>query len=221
MKFAVIFDMDGVLLDSPHIVWIGHGAAAKEYGIKFDAEYIRTHLGTSLKNLIQEWNLEHGIDVDFEKFRKISWGVQSELLRDATPNPGIQDLLKDLYQHNIKLAVGTASMRLRVEEILANLQLTKYFSSIITATEISEHKPDPAIFLACAKQLNISPQHCFVIEDSPEGIMAARRANMYAIGYLTDFNSRESLRDAGANLIIKDFSELNYNKLKELKKIIT
>src|SRR3989338_2616488 len=144
MTFAVIFDMDGVLLDSLSIIWNGHSHALARYNLSIDQEFIRSHLGTSVKDLITEWKTMYAVDIDHKLFTEESWSVQSELLKLVSPNPGVVDLLKDLYQNNVPCAVGTGSQRLRTEFILDALDLRRYFSSIVTATDIPDHKPDPA-----------------------------------------------------------------------------
>ena len=87
-------------------------------------------------------------------------------------------------------------------------------SEVIAVDDVAEHKPNPHLFLMAAKRLNISTKYCVVIEDAASGIEAAKRGHMKSIGYLTKYNTKAELRKA--DLIIKNFSELSYQRIKKL-----
>ncbi len=213
--FAVIFDMDGVLIDSTKSNWDSFNVLLAPK-INFDKTLIKRYLGQSLRDQIALWKKEHDVDVgDVEEFTKKANAIQIEILKaDMKPNKELLQLLEELKEKNVPIAVGTSSQRPRTESMISLFALEKYFNTLVTASDVIEHKPNPHVFLEAAKRLGVSPERCVVIEDAASGIEAAKRGNMKAIGFLTEWNSREELRNA--DLIISGFEELSYEKLEEL-----
>jgi beta-phosphoglucomutase len=214
MKYAVIWDMDGVLVDSLEIGWKAFNEITSKKGVTFDKDYITKNLGRSLRDMVVEWNRDYNLGIDFQKFVKESWEIQLNLLPNLTPDQNLIELLDQLKTKNVEMGVGTSSQKYRAEAILDILKIKNYFNTLVTANDIAEHKPSPQIFLEVAKRLEIGPQRCIVIEDAPNGIEAARKAGMTSIGYLTQYNDRKQLKDA--NLIISSFKELSPSRLERI-----
>jgi len=212
---AVIFDMDGVLIDSTEIIWHSFRQLLEPYGIKVSDELIKEYLGRSLKDLLKLWEERFQVKLPpLSEFAHKSAVIQIEMLKESLAEKELIFLLDNLKKNHFILAIGTASEKTRTDQILDLLGIKKYFSAIITADDVSEHKPNPHVYLEAAKKIKVDPRRCVVIEDAATGIEAATRAKMKSIGYLTQYNSAKSLK--GANLLIKGFDDLSVEKIEGL-----
>ena len=215
MLKAIIFDMDGVLIDSIGPIWESFSRVLKDEGAHFSEDYIKRNLARSLRDNLQAWKTEFGIkDYNLMEFSKKAGEIQFDLMKKEKVNSGLLALLQESKEHNIICAVATSSLRWRAEKILDLLGIKSFFQALVTADEIKHHKPAPDTFLEAAKKLNIKPEECVVIEDAGNGIDAAKNANMKTIALLTKYHSLDELKHA--DLVIKDFSELNVTKIKKL-----
>jgi|ETN01SMinimDraft_1059929.scaffolds.fasta_scaffold02435_2 HAD superfamily hydrolase (TIGR01509 family) len=212
---AIIFDMDGVLIDSIGPIWESFSKVLKDEGVHFSDDYIKRNLARSLRDNLQAWKTEFGIkDYDLMEFSKKAGEIQFELMKKEKVNSELLALLQESKQNNIICGVATSSLRWRAEKILDLLDIKPFFQALVTADDIKNHKPAPDTFLEAAKKLNIKPEECVVIEDAGNGIDAAKNANMKTIALLTKYHSLDELKHA--DLVIKDFSELNIEKIKKL-----
>jgi HAD superfamily hydrolase (TIGR01509 family) len=215
MLKAIIFDMDGVLIDSIGPIWESFSKVLKDEGAHFSDDYIKKNLARSLRDHLQAWRTEFGIkNYDLMKFSKKAGEIQFELMKREKINSGLLALLQESKRNNIVCAVATSSLRWRAEKILDLLDIKSFFQTLVTADDIKNHKPAPDTFLEAAKKINIKPEECVVIEDASNGIDSAKNANMKTIALLTKYHSLDELKHA--DLVIKDFSELNIEKIKKL-----
>jgi len=216
MAEAIIFDMDGVLINSTKYIWESFNALLKNEGIHFSNKDIKKYLGKSLRDNLQSWKKEYGIkDYSLEEFSKQAGEMELSLAKkELHPNKKLNYFLEKAKEKVIKLAVATSSLRWRAEKILNLLNIRRYLDILVTAEDVEKHKPHPEIFLEAAKQLGVPPENCVVIEDAKSGIKAAKAGGMKAIGLINDYNSKKELREA--DLIIKDLSELNIEMVKSL-----
>jgi len=182
--FAIIFDMDGVLVDTTELNWKIFQTLIEPYGVIFSKKDIKEYLGTSILSKVNAWNKKYGLTLSFETFlnafeeekRKMHYEEQLKV------RPSLIALLHDLVAHTIPLGIGTSSTKERAEKVLLSTGIQKFFSALTTAEDVSEHKPHPQIFLTVAEKLEVHPQHCIVIEDAGNGIEAAKRGGMKVIG---------------------------------------
>lgn len=216
MLKAVIFDMDGVLVDSVKYTWESFNIMLKDEGVHFSNEDIKKNMGTSLKNALKSWRDEYGIkEYDPDEFSRASGKIQLALMeKNLQPNTHLHDFLKALKSQGFKLAVATSSLRWRAEATLQLLHLTDYFDVILTAEDVTNHKPAPDVFLKAAEQLGVDPANSVVFEDATHGIEAARKGNIKVVAVKTDYYTMEELEDA--DMIINDFSEITIEKLQGL-----
>ncbi|MFA5084218.1 MAG: HAD family phosphatase [Candidatus Paceibacterota bacterium] len=216
MLKAVIFDMDGVLINSTKYIWKSFNILLKDSGVHFSDKDIKKYLGFSLRDKLELWKKDYGIgDYNLEEFSRKAGKMELEFMKkELHPNEDLDRFLNELKDNGIKLAVATSSLRWRAEKILEVLQIKEFFDAIVTAEDVKNHKPSPDIFLEAAKQLDENPENCVVFEDAVNGIEAAKKGNMKAIAMKTEFHSRKELKNA--DLIIDDFSEINLKKLEKL-----
>lgn len=213
---AIIFDMDGVLINSTKYIWKSFNKILGEEGVFIDDKSIKKYLGFSLRDKLKLWKKDYGIkEYDLEEFSKRAGELEFSYYRHRLgENENLKTLLKELKGKGFKLAVATSSLRWRAEKILDLLGIKDYFEVIITAEDIEKHKPNPEIFLKVAKKLNVKPKNCVVIEDAASGIEAAKRGEMKVIALLTKFQGKEDLKEA--DLIIKHLDELNWKLINNL-----
>jgi HAD superfamily hydrolase (TIGR01509 family) len=183
---AVIFDMDGVLVDTEPRHFAALNAVLAAEGYRLDPEDNRLFLGLTLE---RTW------DLVVERFGLIGSrrdyhdhydrAVLAELEQPLDPAPGVRQLLKATRAAGLALALASSSRRAWVTATLRSLGLAGCFPVTVAGDEVTVGKPDPEIFLTAARRLGIRPEHCLVIEDSPAGIEAARRAGMRVIAVRT------------------------------------
>jgi len=214
MDYGVIFDMDGVLVDSTMISWDSFNQVLKPRGVQFGREEIKPYLGMSLRDIVADLNSKYGWNLDFAEFTQASWAIQLELFKKSKADEGLVKLLKELKAMSVPMAVGTSSQRFRADKVLELLGITDYFSSVVTANDVTEHKPNPHLFLEAARRINRAPNRCVVIEDATNGIEAAKRAGMKVVGYLNKYNGAESI--AQADVRIDSFENLCFYGLANL-----
>lgn len=215
MLKAIIFDMDGVLVNSVKPIWESFSILLKDDGVNFSDDYIKKNLATSLRDNLRSWKKEFGIKkYDLMEFSKKAGAIQLDLLKDEKVNQNLFNLLKQAEKTGIKCAVATSSLRWRAEKILSLLNIRELFCIIVTADDIKNHKPAPDVFLEAARRLGVQPEECAVVEDAGNGIEAAKNANMKAIGLVTEYHSADELKLA--DMVINDFSELSINRIRSL-----
>ncbi len=209
---AVIFDLDGVLVDTAKYHYLAWKRLAEELNIKFSLQDNERLKGVSrihsLDIILSLGNITLDNDTKIKLAQKKNiWYV--EYISELTPNdilPGVIGFLKSLKVDGIKVALGSASKNSML--ILESLNLTNYFDAIIDGTKVSKAKPDPEVFLKGAEALKVLPRECIVFEDAEAGVEAAINAGMYCIG----IGSKNTLKNA--NLVLPGFSDITFNKLK-------
>jgi len=215
MLKAIIFDMDGVLVDSVQHIWNSFNVLLKDEGVHFSKEYIKENLVRSLKDNLNAWKQEFGIkEYDLMDFSKKAGAIQLDMIKNEKPSQALLDLLEQAKSQKIKCAVATSSLRWRAERILEVLKISGYFDVVVTADDIKNHKPNPEVFLEAARQAGVKPEECVVIEYADNGIAAAKKGNMKAIGLVTKFHTAEELKEA--DIVINNFSEVNIERLRKL-----
>jgi len=214
MLKAILFDMDGVLINSTKYIWESFNVMLKESGVHLSDKDVEKSLGLSMRDKLKVWREDYGIkEYDTEEFSREAGKIEIELMeKEFHPNKALNNLLNEAKENQIKLAVATLSLRWRAEKILKLLKIKDKFEVIVTGNDVENHKPHPDVFLKATKLLNVNPEDCIVFEDAPIGIEAAKRGNIKIVAIETEFFPKEELKDF--DLIIRDFSEINLERLK-------
>jgi beta-phosphoglucomutase family hydrolase len=213
---AVIFDMDGVLVDSNpfHLEkWIDF---LNERKIPFDREKLpELLLGKRNDTLFRHFL---GPDLAPEESKRLSEEIEAVFRRvfkaHAKALPGLDRLIEECHQAGVPLAVASSAMRKNVEFVVEALGYRKYFHTVVSGDEVTHPKPDPEIYLKAAEHLGIAPADAVGIEDSFPGIGAVKNAGMKCVAVASTF-PLEELR-ARADLAIPSFEVLSLEKLQEL-----
>jgi len=206
---AVIFDMDGVIVDSEPLheqsfleVWdeLGYG---NNHGIHFPDFY-----GRSDRVVWEAFIEKHNPTPAIEKLIGLREERLIRMLREQKPLfDGVTDLIQRLAKR-YPLGLASGSIHRVIDEVLALQNLRSYFKGITSSEDVSEPKPSPEIFLLSAKRLGVSPENCCVIEDTVNGIKAAKAAGMTAVAITNTFDA-SSLFDAGADAVCSDYSAIH------------
>lgn len=213
---AVIFDLDGVLLDSAEYHYLAWKKIADELHIRFDRK--RNHLLRGVSRRESLLVMTRGqIELAEEQIEELTARKNSfylDFVRKAGTKllfHGINDFLDELHKTPLKLAISSGSKN--APELIDISGIKKdCFSAIVSGQDFTKSKPDPESFLVAAHKINIKPENCLVIEDAPAGIEAARRAGMGTFGTgdaeLEDCDIRaEALSHSAISLIFKHFKE--------------
>lgn len=209
--WAVIFDMDGVLTDTARLHYESWLRLAGEVGLPFDEprydemrglareESLARFLGDAAGRFSAERQREM-----IERKQQLFVEAAERLTRDDV-FPGVRPLIAELRAAGVPLAVGSSSRN--TELVLRRIELREEFEAVVDANDVPRSKPDPAIFLECARRLATPPARCVVIEDAASGIEAARRAGMKAIGV----GPRERVR--GADLAVSNLEGVKADQI--------
>jgi HAD superfamily hydrolase (TIGR01509 family) len=200
MTKGFIFDMDGVIIDSEPIYTEIVKSILAELNVKMTDEEVYAFVGISSSQMWRTIKARYGLQYDPNWLRDKEKAMVAEHLQAAgkklEPITGIPDLIKFLQQNNFKIGLASSSSRRNVDLILQKLQLLEDFNATVTGTEVTNGKPHPEIFLTCAAQLGVKPEHCFVLEDSPHGIAGAKSAKMKTIGFANPNSGNQDLSQA-------------------------
>lgn len=211
---AVIFDMDGTLVDSMplHVKAI---RVALDGACEFEDEYIYNRAGVRLAHIFKEMMPDKG-EGELSRLIAKKKEIFLEMSKGGVPPiPGVDGFIQRLKGDGVPIAVASSSSRQSVERMLKKAGLAGYFEVVVTATEVKEDKPDPRIFLEAAERMGVQPSGCVVFEDATKGIEGAHRAGMKAVAVLHGKTaSREAL--SKADLVINDYREISVEGLREL-----
>lgn len=215
-KPAFIFDMDGVLVDTPGHNWRAIRQTLVPYGVVIDDEEVKLYLGRPLDKQFADIAEHHQLDLTFENFLQQHGETIARLEREQPLETviGLRAFLEAARDQGIKMGVGTSSLTPRAERLLNLVGIRDFFDAIVGAEDVPEHKPNPHIFLEVARRLHKDVAKCVVFEDAANGVEAARRGGFKVIGLASAFQSPVDLADP--NLVVRDFTELDVNRCAEI-----
>lgn len=175
MKKAVIFDMDGLMIDSERVTYNEYVKKLELLGYHdFTEELYKNCLGKNKVGICKVFTDHYGEDFPMKEVWDDVHEWIDESLRTYVPKKkGIDRLLHYLKDNNYKTIVATSSARIRVDEILKNAQISEFFDDSICGDEVTHGKPNPEIFLTACQKLGVDPEEALVLEDSEAGILAA------------------------------------------------
>ncbi|MFI9201408.1 HAD family hydrolase [Streptomyces sp. NPDC053048] len=177
---AVVFDLDGTLVDSePNYFEAGRRVLAR-YGVTgFDWREHTRFIGVGTRETMETLRREYGIEAPVEELLAAKNRVYLELARTRTEVfPGMRRFVELLHAAGVPLAVASGSSRPAIEAVLARTGLSDRFVTLVSAEEVARGKPEPDVFLEAARRLGVPPVDCAVVEDSAPGVEAAHRAGM-------------------------------------------
>lgn len=205
--------MDGVIIDSQPIHFEVEWSALRSFGINEEKEYLEKYAGMTDYEMWELIKKEYTINESTEKILEQQIKDKVKVVRelDIQPIEGIKELIKNLSDKHIPIAVASSSPRALIEEILNKFAIYDYFDVVISGEEVNKGKPAPDIYLKAAKLMKVNPKECVVLEDTKHGVIAAKEAGMKCIGYINPNSGKQDLKKA--DLIVKKITEIDINLL--------
>jgi HAD superfamily hydrolase (TIGR01509 family) len=210
--------MDGVIVDTEPVHHYAYNQQFKQLNIEVTPEMYASFTGNSTKNIFERLKAEFQLEQEVTELV----ANKRNLFNDAFDNKedlylleGVEDLIKDLHHNGMQLVLASSSAMVTIDRIFNRFGLYQYFSHIVSGEDFPKSKPHPAIFQHAALLSQTPIENCIVIEDSTNGIMAAKAAGIYCIGY-DSFHSK--MQDYSlADQVISDFRELSYEIIRTIK----
>lgn len=215
MLEAIIFDMDGVLIDSEYSYFEAKDSILKVEGITVPSSYHSKFMGTSYQYTWETMKKELALPQSPAYYSAEMVKRRQEIVkRDGTkPIKGAAAFVKGLKTAKVKLAVASSSPLSEIEKSLTEIGIYQDFEVITSGEEVEYSKPEPDVYLLAAKRLAVTPQNCVALEDSPNGSIAVKKAGMVGIGFA---NPDYPQLDLVSDFIVTTFSDLDYEKCQKI-----
>lgn len=213
---AVIFDMDGVIIDSEPQHARAAVLALEKYNVPLQVEYAYGFIGTTTLVMCQKMIEDFHLDITPQELWKANEESKAYLIRtEGYPViPYIIKLMQNLHDNGMKLIIASSSPSAAIESVMKTLKINSIFDGYISGMEMKRPKPAPDIFLAAALQLGVEPSECIVIEDSCHGVAAAEAAGITSVGFINPNSGNQDLSKAA--MLVEGFEEVDYNFLQRV-----
>ncbi len=215
---TVIFDMDGVIVDTEPVHRYAYYKQFEELNIEVTEAMYTSFTGFSTRNTFQtlkeQFQLENEVEDLIQRKRNI-FNDAFDTKEDLELLEGVRALIEDLYQNGIQLIVASSASKVTIDRVFTRFGLHNFFTHIVSGEDFPKSKPHPAIFEHAAS-LSVAPkENCIVIEDSTNGVKAAKAAGIFCVGYNSEHSKDQNL--AEADVVINHFNELDATSVKALK----
>lgn len=216
---AVIFDMDGTIIDSEPIYEKVNEEIYEKYGFNLSQEDYDRHMGASLKDIWADILDRYQVKDEYSHY-KIEDFMEDHIhssymglaeAEDLELMPGVKEWFEFLKDHGYKMIVASSSYEPVIEHIFQRFDLENYMEGYVDGNAIDNGKPAPDIFLEAAERLGVKPEECIVIEDSENGVKGAHRAGARVVAFNRAQDESQDL--SSADLIIEEFNQENLNEI--------
>lgn len=209
--------MDGVIVDTEPVHRYAYYKQFKELNIEVSEELYTSFTGNSTRNIFQKlkdiFNLEQEVEDLIQRKRSI-FNDAFDTKKDLELLAGVRNLIEDLHQNGVQMILASSASKVTIERIFNRFELHQYFTHKVSGEDFPKSKPHPAIFEHAAS-LSVAPKEsCVVIEDSTNGIIAAKAAGILCIGYNSEHSKNQDL--SLADSVVNHFDELNYVRVRDM-----
>ncbi len=214
---TVIFDMDGVIVDTEPVHRYAYFQHFSELNIDVTEELFTSFTGNSTRNVFQQVNSIFNLNADVEELiirKRTIFNDAFDHKEDLELLEGVENLIRNLHENGFELILASSASKVTIDRVFRRFGLHTYFKHIVSGEDFPKSKPHPAIFEFAASLSKVPKENCIVIEDSTNGVLAAKAAGIYCIGYNSIHSKLQDL--SKADLIINHFDELDYNVIANL-----
>lgn len=205
---AVIFDMDGVILDSETLYKHNNKIFFSSLGMDVSDEMYNTFIGLSSTKMWEKLKSTFDLPNDILYYKDLEKEEKYQLLSrtDLFAHDALETLLSHLKVNDINIGLASMSMKKNIILVIEKLKIESYFQVIKSGEDVTNGKPHPEIFIKTAEELGISTESCLVIEDSKNGVAAAKAANMQCIGFINVGSGNQDL--SLADWVVNGYDEV-------------
>jgi beta-phosphoglucomutase len=218
MTTAVIWDMDGTLVDTAELHFAAWKQLAGELGLPFSRADFAATFGQRNPEILRQLfgtRFNDSEIADLGERKEIAYRAAAEHGVDLLP--GARRLLEALHAAGCKQAIGSSAPRTNLELILKLTRTEHLFEALVTMEDTQRGKPDPQVFLVAAAKLGVAPERCVVVEDAVAGVQAAHAGGMKCIAVtFVGHHSESALRAAGADLVVPSLEEVSRENIRRL-----
>lgn len=210
---AVIFDMDGVLVESESKFDEEHERIANMFGVELSYEDKVSFRGQSSRNIWEMFLNKYGIDADIEKLLFIERKTMAERFanNEISPIPYAIELLCNVKKAGLLVGIATSNRAANVDAIIKINKIEKFVDAMSTSDSVKSSKPNPEIFIHCSKKLGVECEECVAVEDSHNGVLAAKRAGMKVVAFADPLAISQDVSQA--DLIVESLKDVKIQKL--------
>mgnify|MGYP001161442138 FL=1 len=217
MLKAVLFDMDGVIVDTEPLHYKAYLKMFETVGVEVSKEMYTNFTGQSTyticKQICRNFNLKNSpeelVRIKRNNFTKLFYEEENLQLIE-----GVEKLIKDYHKNGLTLILASSASMFTINNVTKRFKLNTYFKDKLSGADLKASKPNPEIFIKAAESANVETKECIVIEDSTNGIKAANSAGIFCIAYKS--KNSEGQNYNLADKLITNYEEINYDKIKYL-----
>ncbi len=209
--------MDGVIVDTEPVHRYAYFQHFSELNIDVTEELFTSFTGNSTRNVFQQVNSIFNLNADVEELiirKRTIFNDAFDHKEDLELLEGVENLIRNLHENEFELILASSASKVNIDRVFRRFGLHTYFKHIVSGEDFPKSKPHPAIFEFAASLSKVPKENCIVIEDSTNGVLAAKAAGIYCIGYNSIHSKLQDL--SKADLIINHFDELDYNVIANL-----
>lgn len=211
---TVIFDMDGVIVDTEPVHSYAYFQHFAELNIDVSKDMFTSFMGNSTRNTFQKLKELFPIDGEVEDLiqrKRTLFNDAFDSKEDLYLIEGVEELIQDLHRNGMQLILASSAAKVTIERVFKRFNLHQYFTHIVSGEDFPNSKPHPAIF-EYAASLSIAPkENCVVIEDSTNGIRAAKAAGIFCIGYNSENSKLQDL--SLADVVVENLDDLSFERI--------
>jgi beta-phosphoglucomutase len=215
MLKAVLFDMDGVIVDTEPLHHKAYKMMFTDVGITVTDTMYRSFTGQSTRGICEFLCKHFNLTLDpivLEKGKRAHFTKLFFEDPDLKLLDGVEDLIKNYHANGLTLVVASSASMFTINNVMKRFDLNPYFKDKLSGADLKASKPHPEIFINAAKAAGVSPSECVVIEDSTNGIIAAKEANIFCIAYKSAHSKDQDY--TRADLLVSDYKDITFDKIK-------
>ncbi len=214
MLKAVLFDMDGVIVDTEPLHYKAYQKMFAKVGIEVSSEMYEGFTGQSTYGICKQLCTHFNLELEPQELVQIKRNYFTKLFFDDDDLKlldGVEKLINNYFDHGLTLVVASSASIFTINNVMKRFKLDRFFSNKLSGADLKASKPHPEIFINAAKAANALANECFVIEDSTNGVRAAHKAGIYCVAYKSEHSKNQDY--TLADMLISDYKEITFESM--------